>query len=385
MKPGPIVAQSITDRLVAAIGVDRRALDPARLQWIVAARCRLLGLADGAAYAKYLDETPSELDALIDDVVVQETRFFRDPAVFEHVRLAIAGLAANFRGPLRVLSAPCGTGQEAYSVAALMQSLGVPAARYTIDAYDISLGALEVARRGVYPERALNHVAADLREVCGARQGKSFAVHSDLRERVHFERKNLAEAGALGAEPKYHLILCRNLFIYLGAEARTALARSLAGALAPEGRLFLGTADRVEELNVLFAPLRPAASFAFVRRTEASALAAVPRRKVTRKSAEEVHFAGPAHTPAPARPAMARIPATKSAPATASELYRRALEHRQRGEMAKAERRCRQSLYLAPNFLPALELLQALWDRNPNMRMRRALRDRITRNSEVTA
>jgi chemotaxis methyl-accepting protein methylase len=375
------VANSIVERLVAAIGIDRSALDPARLRWIVAARCRLLGLADSSAYAAYLEAMPPELDALIDEVVVQETRFFRDPVVFEHLRMAIAGLAASVTGTLRVLSAPCGTGQEAYSVAALMRTLGVSAARYTIDAFDISLGALEIARRGVYPERALSHVAEELRGACGVVSGHSLQVHDELRERVRFERRNLAAAGALdGAEP-YHLILCRNLFIYLGAEARAALAQSLAGALAPGGRLFLGTADRVEELSALFAPMRPAASFAYVRRVEAPVTAAEPRRKARRKIAAEAHVAAPA----PVRPPAARLPASKTAPATATELYHRALEHRLRGEIAKAERRCRQSLYLAPNYLPALELLQTLWDQNPNMRMRRALRERILRNSEATA
>jgi hypothetical protein len=65
---------------------------------------------------------------------------------------------------------------------------------------------------------------------------------------------------------------------------------------------------------------------------------------------------------------------------TANELLKRALEHRQRGELAKAERRCRQALYLAPNLLPALELLQILWSEHPNLRLRRALRERVLRN-----
>jgi hypothetical protein len=64
----------------------------------------------------------------------------------------------------------------------------------------------------------------------------------------------------------------------------------------------------------------------------------------------------------------------------AIDLLTRALEHRQRGELAKAERRCRQALYLEPNLLPALELLQSLWSEHPNLRLRRALRNRVLRN-----
>jgi chemotaxis protein methyltransferase WspC len=376
MKIGPVVADSITARLVAAIGIEPRVLEPGRLRWIVASRCRALGLQDGAGYAAYLEATADELDVLIDEVVVQETRFFRDTAVFEHIRRAIVELALSVAGPLRVLSAPCGTGQEAYSLAATMRLAGVPATRYEVDAFDISGAALEVARRGVYPERALSHVSDELRNACGAVGGKSVTVHEELRERVHFERRNLAEAGALGVEARYHLILCRNLFIYLGAQAREELARSLAGALLPGGRLFLGTADRVEELNALFAPLRPAASFAFVRRDGALLPKAVARTAAVDAAEIEPRLLRRG-------PRLERVAAV--APVTAAELYQRALEHKLRGEMAKAERRCRQSLYLAPNYLPALELLQALWDRNPNMRLRRALRDRIVRSREVLA
>jgi chemotaxis protein methyltransferase WspC len=383
MKIGPIlVPPSIFERLTAAIGIDRGALDPGRLNWILEARCRQLALADAAAYAAYLEATPAELDLLIDQVVVQETRFFRDPAVFHHIRSFAAQLAGSVDGPFRILSAPCGTGQEAYSLAALMTAIGLPPARFTIDAFDISLSALAVAERGVYPEHALTHVSPELRQASGSRQGKHWKVHDSLRQRVQFERRNLAEPGALGSEPRYHLILCRNLFIYLRPQARTALAQSLATALLPGGRLVLGTADRVEELNTLFAPVRPAASFAFERRAAVESLrtykfvVANGRKRHSIRSPELEPRKKPAK-------ASSQPPSPPAEPSTAADLLRRATEHHRHGDLAKAERRCRQALYLAPNYLPALELLQSLWSQNPNLRMRRALRDRILRRKET--
>ena len=231
----------------------------------------------------------------------------------------------------------------------------------------------------MYPERALNLLTDELREACGVVHHNEFLVHEELRARVRFERRNLAQAGVLGAEPQYHLILCRNLFIYLGSAARATLAGSLAGALLPGGRLFLGTADRVEELNTLFAPLRPAASFAFVRRV-AAPVPAPPARKRSGTRTPAKGSAAPVSTSRPGVRAVSQPGDPPARPATASELYHQAMEYWQRGERSKAERRCRQSLYLAPNYLPALELLQVLWDQNPNMRLRRALRDRILRS-----
>jgi len=376
----PHIVSQITGRLTAAIGIDPGALDPARLMWIVGARCRLLNLPDAAAYAAFLADRPEELTTLIDEVVVQETRFFRDPAVFDHIRRAIAQMATVFDGPLRILSAPCGTGQEAYSLAAMLAVAGVPPTRFSIDAFDISLSALAIALCGVYPEHALRHVSPELQQACGSRQGsgqnKHWLVHETLRTRIQFTRRNLAEPDALGSEAQYHLILCRNLFIYLSPPARTALAQSLAAALVPGGRLVIGTADRVEELNALFSPLRPASSFAFVHRERALPAVAPARR----------HFSGIRRAqPVMALPTAAPIPPAAPAPAgpmptTAAELLKHALEHQQRGDVVKAERRCRQALYLAPNLLPALELLQTLWSQHPNLRQRRALRDRILRS-----
>ena len=198
MKTSPIGVQTVIERLHAAIGVDPRSLDLKRMHWIIASRCRHLDLQDASAYAATLDQTPDEIDALIDEVVVRETRFFRDLVVFDHIRRTVAQLASEHAGPLRILSAPCGTGEEAYSLAAILQLAGVPAARFSIDAFDISPSALEVARHAVYPERAFSHVPAEMQQACVQRQGNHRKVHPELRERVQFARRNLAQPGALG-------------------------------------------------------------------------------------------------------------------------------------------------------------------------------------------
>jgi chemotaxis protein methyltransferase WspC len=381
MKTSAAVVEIAGDRLKAAIGIDPRGLDGHRLLWIVKSRCRELGLAEPSEYARVLDERPGEIDALIDEAVVRETRFFRDPVVFEHIRQAIAQIAAMELGPLRILSAPCGTGEEAYSLAAMLELAGLAPARYSIDAVDVSNAVLEIAGRGVYAERALSLAPLELQQACATRRGKHWVVHESLRERIRFSRRNLAEAGALGEAAQYHLILCRNLFIYLAPAARAALAQSLSKALLPEGRLFLGTADRVEELNALFAPVRPAASFSFVHRGRGVSVdrpvqvATQVRSGLPEARGGRPRIAFAAGSVSVARPQMA----ADSGP-DAMELLNRALEHRQRGELSKAERRCRQALYVAPNLLPALELLQSLWSEHPNLRLRRALRDRVLRN-----
>ncbi len=364
MKRG--ASPTIADRLAAAIGVDPDSLDSGRLQWIVEGRCRLLGFKDPAHYVAHLQTSDEELNALVEEVVIQETRFFRDPAVFESIRAALPALAESFPGPLRILSAPCGTGQEAYSLAATCQQAGIPLSRFLIDAFDISETALATARRAAYPEQSLRHLSLEQQRSCATLHHNHWKIHEALRQRIHFERRNLAEPGALtSGEPKYHLILCRNLFIYLRPQARAALAQSLAAALFLGGRLVVGTADRVEELKD-FAPVRPASSFAFTHRAPAVAAPESPRATV-------------APRPLPARGKRKPLPEPAQTPATAPELLKNAIEYQQIGNLSKAERRCRQALYLAPEYIPALELLLTLWHQQPNSRLRHALKARLVR------
>ena len=439
-KPQPstmhsVAVQLIADRLAIATGMDPRSLDASRLQWIVDARCNTLHLPDSLAYAAHLQSVPEELDTLIDEVVVQETRFFRDPAVFAHLRSTIPKLAAAFPGELRILSAPCGTGQEAYSLAATLHDLNIN--RFHIDAVDISLSALAFARNAIYPEQAVKPLTDEQRTQLAHHEHHHWKIHPTLRKNIHFDRRNLAEPNALnpqastgtnlgdgpgknpdnlgtgknpgapgpdsrtraakelqGPPPQYHLILCRNLFIYLHPEARANLSQSLADALIPGGTLVIGSADRVEELSHHFAPQRPAASFAFTHRTvspiatEHARTATVSRAKPSK--ATTVSLSGGRRglqAPVASQPTKGALapegrPPEPTQADTAETLYNRALHHQQQGNLRSAERRCRQALYLVPTYLPALELLQTLWHQQPNQRLRHALTARILRTKE---
>jgi chemotaxis protein methyltransferase WspC len=388
MTSDPIALQLVYDRLSAATGMDAAALGPGHLRSIVRARCAKIGCADALTYAQRLQEEPTELDALIDECVVQETRFFRDTAVFEHLRKTLPKLAQDFSGTLRILSAPCGTGQEAYSLAACVVQAGLPLDRVSIDAFDISAAALHTASQAKYPTSALRLLPSEEIHFLGAMQRQHLEIHLQLRASIRFERRNLAEPGALVGDAPYHLILCRNLFIYLHPRARATLARSLAVALVPGGQLVLGSADRVDDVASLFEPVRPAASFTFTHKTQKQASAA-PDLKLRRtgKRTEGRTNRATARNPSSTRPPSGAraeersiqsdlIVATHS---TALELYERALHHHRHGNDRSAERRCRQALYLAPKLLPALELLQTLWQQQPNTRLRHALSARIVR------
>ncbi len=362
-----ILAQ-VVERLTQAAGIDPGLLEAGRIGWTIEGRRRRLSLRDAQAYLEYLNSSAEELEHLIDALVIQETRFFRDPAVFEQIRTwAQSAVSAAAPEPLRILSAPCSTGQEAYSVAATLRVAGIPLSGFVIDAFDISRSALSAAQRGIYPSGALEHVPEELRSLCGALQDNHWHIHDELRNRIRFERRNLALPGALDDEPAYDLVLCRNLFIYLHSDARAVLAGSLSRALRPGGRLIIGTGDRVPELNRYFAPLKPASSFAFTHKAVVSS-----------NQPTEI-WRLPVPSSVRPRKEWTPQPEPERVPSTAAEFYRRALEYSDSGNPRQAERRCRQALYLDPSYVPALELLYVLWQMHPSARLRRALQARIRR------
>lgn len=107
---------------------------------------------DLARYFAYLKQTPSELQELIDAIVVSETWFFRDPASFAAVvtRLRERPEWVHPTSSVRILSLPCSTGEEPYSIAMALLNAGLQAERFRIDAIDISARALSAAKLGLY-------------------------------------------------------------------------------------------------------------------------------------------------------------------------------------------------------------------------------------------
>jgi chemotaxis protein methyltransferase WspC len=363
------IMEHIVERLADEAGIDPASLEPSRITWTVQRRCRQLGVAGAGDYVALFDASREELDNLIDALVIQETRFFRDPQVFDHLREWAQEMAAKSAGPLRILSAPCSTGQEAYSLAATLRCSGLPANTFFIDAFDISPSALAIAQRGIYPAGALEHSPTELQSACGTLRDRHWQMHEQLRKCIRFGRRNLTRADAIEDDAAYHLILCRNLFIYLHAPARATLASTLSRALLPGGRLIVGAGDRVAEINALFVPLRPAAGFGFIHRPASKASPQKPESTIA-----PVRLRAVRRNKLPAEPSTTIQPA-----ATADEFYRRAVDCMERGNSRQAERRCRQALYLAPAHLPALEMLETLWHLHPNPRIKRALSARIER------
>lgn len=237
-------------------GIDLDAYKSTSAGRRIARRVALSKAAGLAAYADILDSDVKERKALIRDILIHVTQFFRNPESFAvaHTHGLAPLLDCDDTQPLRVWIAGCATGQEAYSIAmVLTEQRDAGAARdFQIFATDANEQLLTVARAGFYEEDLMRGVSPQRRERFFHQDGHGWRVDRDMRDKIIFARHNLLE------DPFFsHLdfVSCRNVLIYLQPSHQQWLLRAFHAALKPGGRLWLGASESVGHQTRLFTPI----------------------------------------------------------------------------------------------------------------------------------
>jgi chemotaxis protein methyltransferase WspC len=400
------------------LGMDPASLGLSALHQAVEVRMKARGAKSHAEYAGLLALDPTEAGALGVELAVPESWFFRGGrALFARVAEFVAARAAA-RPPgqgARVLSAPCSTGEEPYSVAIACHESFVPAESYSIDAVDVSARHLERATAARYPNFSFRETGPDIRPANFRAVGEQWELLPHLRRQVRFRHANLTDPGFLSDEPQYDVIFCRNVFIYLTPDGRRRAMASLERLLAPDGLLCLtpGEADRL-----------PPGQFAasgdsglYRRAVPAPAVAVAvspPEFRAPLPRAEPVPVAlppvaeppavvtGPVVTvqPKPASLEAARALADagrlddarlacermlKDAPASAAVHALLGTIELAQGLAEAAAEAFRRALYLEPNHEEALSHMIVISDRKGNAAQAAALRRRLARLSREDA
>ncbi|MFM0732810.1 chemotaxis protein CheR [Paraburkholderia sediminicola] len=237
------------DLLHRTIGLDAASLGHSAIERAVDQRAAAW-CAEGHAGATLADyweaaqASPSIVQALVETVVVPETWFYRDADAFRalarlaHERLDERGTAL----PLRILSLPCSTGEEPYTIAMTLLDAGIDPAHMRIDAMDISERSLAVAQRALYSRNSFRGNAFPFRDAHFARTEDGWRLAPRIVDAVRFSRANLMQldATALGV---YDFVFCRNVLIYFDREAQHAALHALNSVLAENGTLFVGPAE----------------------------------------------------------------------------------------------------------------------------------------------
>ncbi|PLP96665.1 CheR family methyltransferase [Cupriavidus pauculus] len=226
------------------IGLDAAAIGPAVIARAVEERRLAVGARDPAAYWNLLHAVPDELQTLIEAVVVPETWFFRHrEALLALGRFAAHRAFGEGERLLRVLSLPCSTGEEPYSIAMALFDAGLPANRFRVDAVDVSARALERARAGLYGGNAFRGVPLDFRDRYFAQAPTGYQLSEKVRAQVRLLQGNLMSPGLLASEPPYDFVFCRNLLIYFDPATQQQVVQTLRRLTAGNGLIFVGPAE----------------------------------------------------------------------------------------------------------------------------------------------
>jgi chemotaxis response regulator CheB/chemotaxis methyl-accepting protein methylase len=271
----------VPEELLRAVGervFPRLGFSPTDLLWqrlarVVQNQARQAGFDAPEAYLRYLLRAGErELDRLAEALTINETYFFREPKHFDALRQLLPELARG-GGPVRILSAGCATGEEAYSLAiAAHRTLGPLGVEFEVLGVDIDRRALERAQEGRYRRWSFREQGLQQAQGYVRQERDSWLVRADIRQRVRFEQMNLVEQVPPGP---FHIVFCRNTLMYLTPEHRKTVIGRLVKLLPPGGALFIGSAETLDAPPSELERVTLAGAYLF-RRREAAAPAVAP-------------------------------------------------------------------------------------------------------------
>ena len=232
---------------------------PSTIRRRMARRMLFNGITTLSGYWGFLDKNPEEVLDLFGDLLIGVTSFFRDPKVFSILEERVIPKLFALRAPgaIRVWSAGCSTGEEAYSLAILLrekaEELGESRSIH-IFASDIDRKAIAGARSGIYSLASLAGLSeARIQRFFTANQdGKTVKVRKNIRDLVVFSEHDIIKDPPFF---KLDLLICRNLLIYLSLDLQKKIIPMFHYALNPGGVLVLGTSETIGEFGHLFQPL----------------------------------------------------------------------------------------------------------------------------------
>jgi chemotaxis protein methyltransferase CheR len=198
-----------------------------------------------------------EFQALVNLMTVNETYFYREEYQFRCLVRSILPEIVRRKAPgapLRIWSVPCSTGEEPYSIAFQLLDTWPEVDQYDIEivASDIDTTVLDQAKRGLYGERAIQHVPKATLERYTRRVRGAYEVIPDIRDSIAFARVNLSDPLSTRQFRNFDVVFCRNLLIYFDDASRRDAAQTIYDALKPGGFVCLGHSESMSRISALF-------------------------------------------------------------------------------------------------------------------------------------
>ncbi|MCH4877277.1 chemotaxis protein CheR [Pseudomonas sp. TMW22090] len=237
--------QRFFDFLKERIGLDVTSVGPAIIERAVRQRSTANHALTADDYWHRLQGSRDEQQALIEAVIVPETWFFRYPESFATLaKLAATRLAQinNLRA-LRILSLPCSTGEEPYSIAMALLDAGLKPHQFKVEGMDVSPLSVEKARRAVYGKNSFRGQDIEFRERYFTAENEGYRLDERVLDQVRLQVGNLLDPTLLANEPAYDFVFCRNLLIYFDLPTQQQVFEVLKRLTHVDGVLFIGPAE----------------------------------------------------------------------------------------------------------------------------------------------
>ncbi|MGH7621484.1 MAG: CheR family methyltransferase, partial [Gemmatimonadaceae bacterium] len=237
---------TLLDYLKRTRGFDFTGYKRASLERRIAKRMQMVGVPGFAEYTDYLEVHPEEFSGLFNTVLINVTSFFRDQSTWEFIAQSVVpDLLSRRNGDqqIRVWSAGCASGEEAYTLAMIFaEAIGLDAFREQVKIYatDVDDEALARARQATYSAREVADVPPALLEKYFEEAEGHYLFRKDLRRHLIFGRHDLIQDAPIS---RVDMLVCRNTLMYFNAETQTRILTRFQFALNDHGVLFLGRAE----------------------------------------------------------------------------------------------------------------------------------------------
>ena len=270
----------IEELLQKTIGLKVTSIGKPTLDRAVRNRMKALSLTDKDTYVYKLKSSSFELRDLIEEVVIPETWFFRDREPFRAMTQYLVNqwLPKYNNSLFKVLSVPCSTGEEPYSIAMSLLSSSWPSEKFTVHAVDISHRSVTRAKQGIYAEHSFRGSDLAYRSQYFQKKPKHYVIKNHIREKVHFHTGNILNEAFMKGLGLFNVIFSRNVLIYLDLDSRKKALKSLYEILHDDGILFVGHAEANLLSNFPFIPAPFPRAFAFFKKPQKELIAGQKQR-----------------------------------------------------------------------------------------------------------
>ncbi len=253
----------IAQRLKEAMGLHAPTVGMMTVSSAINRRMRECEIDNDKQYLSLIISSPEEMKELIETVLIPETWFFRENQPYEYV----LEYFKDQNSRVNILSIPCSTGEEPYSIAMMLMDNNINVDAFNIDAVDIGENNIAKAKKGVYRKNSFRADDLSFMSKYFHEKDNLFNLAGFVKNKVNFHCNNvLSDSFDLG-ESYYDIIFCRNLLIYFDAETQLKMFSTINKMLKPNGLLILGHAETIQHSEDIFVPAINSRSYVYVKNT----------------------------------------------------------------------------------------------------------------------